>query len=119
MWNFFRPTRFKLIVTAVFLGGIWFVPKANNWFLLHVIFNMYPALVDSMKEMLTPGFEKFFQQAGTGEWGQVLRTYSVSRVLISVATAYVGACIIAKLAVGKIGGLQSNSSHQTDRQSDG
>jgi len=115
MWDFFKPTRFKLIATAVFLVVIWFVPKVNNWFLLNVIFNMYPNLVDSMKEMLTPGFEKFFQEAGRDEWRGIFIIYSSSRISISAVTAYVAACIIAKLAVSKIAALQSNSSLQTDR----
>jgi len=108
MCKFLKPTRFKLITTAVFLGAIWVVPKVTDWFLLHVIFNMYPSVVDSMKGMLTSSFEKFFREAKTGEWKSVLALYSGSRVLISAVTAYVGACIIARLAVSKVGVLQSN-----------
>jgi hypothetical protein len=115
MLNFLKPTRFKLIATAVFLVVIWFVPTVNNWFLLNVIFNMYPTLVDSMKEMLTPGLDKFFQEAGINEWREIFIIYSGSRISISVITAYVAACIIAKLAVSKVAALQSNSSLQTDR----
>jgi hypothetical protein len=58
MLNFLKPTRFKLIATAVFLVVIWFVPTVNNWFLLNVIFNMYPTLVDSMRQIFSRGWNK-------------------------------------------------------------
>jgi hypothetical protein len=50
---------------------------------------MYPALVDSVKEMIAPSFEKFFQGDKIDEWRRIFMMYSISRISISAVIAYV------------------------------
>jgi hypothetical protein len=115
MWSLFKPTRFKLSTTLILVILIWLVSRLTLWVAPKVILVLYPTYVDFLKELFTPNFTKLSQELRKEEFRHISLLLSATRFAITVCVSYLGACLIARLAVHRGQNSQSNQSLQTDR----